>query len=215
MPALRSAGEPARAGGHAVRKAVARRSVVALAIGLALAFVPRAGAQNAELEDAARQNAVIVATLIRTTLVALGQANETGNYTVLRDLAAPSFRDANSAADLAVIFEPLRKAGVELDGAVVLEPKLTSAPSLDERGLLAIEGTLATAPQPVTFQLLFQAVDGAWRLFGLSVNPSPPVAAVEAAPGPDAPAVPFAGEVSLDPRIPRVRPALRDVLPLQ
>jgi hypothetical protein len=38
--------------------------------------------------------------LIRQTLLALDQANKTGNYTVLRDLGSPDFQ-ANTAAGLA------------------------------------------------------------------------------------------------------------------
>ena len=37
--------------------------------------------------------------LIRSTLLTLNDANRSGNYTVLRDLAAPGFQARNSAAD--------------------------------------------------------------------------------------------------------------------
>ena len=43
------------------------------------------------------RNGVLI--LVRTSLLALDQANKTGNYTVLRDLGAPGFQ-ANSAARL-------------------------------------------------------------------------------------------------------------------
>lgn len=36
--------------------------------------------------------------LIRTTLIAVNQANFTGNYSVLRDLGTPQFQAANSDA---------------------------------------------------------------------------------------------------------------------
>ena len=42
--------------------------------------------------------------LIRTTIIAINQANKTGNCTVLRDLAAPDFQNVNSAEKLAEIF---------------------------------------------------------------------------------------------------------------
>ena len=38
--------------------------------------------------------------LIRSTLLTLNDANQSGNYTVLRDLAAPDFQARNTAADL-------------------------------------------------------------------------------------------------------------------
>jgi hypothetical protein len=135
---------------------------------------PKAGAADA----ASQQNAIIVATLVRTTLVALDQANVTGNYTVFRELAAPSFRDRNSDANLALIFAPLRNAGINLSAVVVLEPQLTASPTIDANRMLHITGTLATKPAPVRFELLFQAIDSQWRLFGISVNPMTPPSSV-------------------------------------
>src|SRR5690348_17246315 len=47
--------------------------------------------------------------LVRSTLLTLNDANRSGNYTVLRDLAAPDFQARNSAADLASSFADLRR----------------------------------------------------------------------------------------------------------
>jgi hypothetical protein len=41
--------------------------------------------------------------LIRTALIALNQANLTGNYSVLRDIATPSFQQANNPARAAFV----------------------------------------------------------------------------------------------------------------
>jgi hypothetical protein len=38
--------------------------------------------------------------LLRNTLITLNDAIQTGNFTVLRDMGAPGFRDANSAGRL-------------------------------------------------------------------------------------------------------------------
>src|SRR4051794_31643976 len=53
-------------------------------------------------QDSQRTIAVI---LVKNALLAVNQGNLTGNYTVLRDLASPGFREKNSAADLAAIFQ--------------------------------------------------------------------------------------------------------------
>jgi hypothetical protein len=50
--------------------------------------------------------------LVRSSLLALDQANKTGNYTVLRDIGAPGFQ-INTAARLAEIFVKLRNDKVE------------------------------------------------------------------------------------------------------
>jgi hypothetical protein len=138
---------------------------------------------------AGQSDAELVLTLIRLTLGAVHQANVTGNYTVLRDLGAPGFRDAHSAADLARIFGPIRDAKIDLGTAVLLEPKMSKV-ELTEQKMLHLAGTLATKPVPVAFELMFQPIDGVWRIFGIAVapmqQPQPPTAT--AAPPRQAPA---------------------------
>ena len=161
-----------------------------------VAAVPAAASND----DIARQNAIIVSTLIRSTLIALHQANATGNYTVLRDLAAPTFRENNSAADLANTFASLRDQKVDLSVAAVIEAQLSGAPSLDENRMLRLTGALPTKPNPVSFQLAYLAVDGTWRLSGIAVGPAGPVAlALRAAAA--KPAEAGAGASSLMPEI--------------
>jgi len=114
----------------------------------------------------------LISTLLRTTLAALHQGNVTGNYTILRDIAAPSFQERNTAADLALIFAQLRRQNIDLAPAVVLEPQFTQAPAIDQQNLLRVSGTLPTKPVPVVFDLAFQVVSGSWRLFGIAIGPA-------------------------------------------
>jgi hypothetical protein len=67
------------------------------------------------------RNGVLI--LIRSTVLALDQANKTGNYTVLRDLGAPGFQ-ANTAARLAEIFASQRRDNLDLSGVAVIDPQL-------------------------------------------------------------------------------------------
>jgi hypothetical protein len=69
----------------------------------AWAVVGSAVAQQEPKPARIDRNGVII--LIRETLIALDQANKTGNYTVLRDLGAPAFQ-ANSARGLAKYSPP-------------------------------------------------------------------------------------------------------------
>jgi hypothetical protein len=118
--------------------------------------------------------------LIRTTLLTLNDAVQTGNFTVLRDRAAPGFRDANTAARLGVIFSDLAQRGVDLAAVSILSPELAEAPAIDPKSkLLRIKGHFPGRPVRIEFDLLFQSVEGRWLLFGLSVQP---VSLVEAAP---------------------------------
>ena len=80
---------------------------------------------STELPSAKASDTELVFTLVRTTLVALHQANVTGNYTVVRDLSSPGFREKNSAADLARIFAPIRDAKIDLGAVVILDPHVS------------------------------------------------------------------------------------------
>jgi hypothetical protein len=116
--------------------------------------------------------------LIRSTLLTLNDANRSGNYTVLRDLAAPDFQARNTAADLSQSFTDLRRRNFDLYGAALLAPQLTALPALDQRGFLHIAGFFPTRPQQINFELLFQNVANQWRLFGISIaTPDVPSAA--------------------------------------
>ena len=108
--------------------------------------------------------------LIRTTIIAVNQANKTGNYSVLRDLGAPGFQSANTAAQLAESFGNQRKAKFDLSPILFFTPKLLQKPMLDEAGRLRVTGFFETKPQQVNFDLAFEYVDGEWRHFGLGIG---------------------------------------------
>lgn len=115
--------------------------------------------------------------LIRNTLVALNQANQTGNYSVLRDISAPAFQASNTQAQLAVAFTSLRDQRLDISSIVAVTPELTEPPGLDNNGIMRLVGHFPTEPQQVNFQLAFQAVNGAWRPIGMAIGTSPKNAA--------------------------------------
>jgi hypothetical protein len=111
--------------------------------------------------------------LIRSSIIALNQANQTGNYTVLQDLAAPAFRAANNSARLAQIFGALRQRQLDLSPVLFFTPKLLAQPQIAPNGLLRLTGFFPTQPERVNFDLIYELTDGQWRLFGIGVNTSP------------------------------------------
>jgi hypothetical protein len=119
--------------------------------------------------------------LIRSTLLTLNDANRSGNYSVLRDLAAPDLQGKNSAADLAASFSDLRRRKFDLFAVALIAPQLTAAPAIDGNGMLRLTGRFPTSPQQIDFDLLFQNVGAQWRLFGISVA-TPAAAAAQAQP---------------------------------
>jgi hypothetical protein len=131
------------------------------------------------------RNGVLI--LIRSTLLALDQANKTGNYTVLRDLGSPAFQ-VNTAARLSEIFASERRENLDLSGVAVLDPQLTLLPQI-ENGMLHMTGFFPSVPKQVNFDLAYQPVNGQWRLFGISLalGQAAPIAP-SPAPQPAAPA---------------------------
>jgi hypothetical protein len=113
---------------------------------------------------------------------------------VLRDLGAPGFQ-ANTAARLAEIFAKQRNDNVDLSGVAAIDPQLSLLPQIEPNGLLHMVGLFPSVPTQVNFDLAFAAVNGQWRLFGISVAlgqaapapPAPPPSA-SAPPSPTAPA---------------------------
>jgi hypothetical protein len=168
---------------------------------LALAALLAAGAVGAGLAQDSKpaqepkpaqidRNGVMI--LIRSSLLALDQANKTGNYTVLRDLGAPGFQVTNTAARLGEIFANLRRDKIDLSGVAVLDPQLSLLPQIESSGMMHMSGFFPSVPAQVKFELLYAPVEGQWKLFGMSVGlgQSGPVAPQPAAGPSAAPAAP-------------------------
>lgn len=169
-------------------------AAAALPLGKARGEGPKPAAQATPTPANIDRNGVLI--LIRSSLLALDQANKTGNYTVLRDLGAPGFQ-ANTAAKLAEIFAKQRNDNIDLAGVTVLDPQLTVLPQIESNGMLHMAGFFPSVPTQVNFELLFAPVSGQWRLFGLSVSlgqaaPVPPTSPAPAASTPPAQKQPVA-----------------------
>ncbi|WP_428029097.1 hypothetical protein [Ancylobacter sp.] len=151
-----------------------RATVLALAF-LVGVLAPLAGKAQEQRADAMPPPAVLLA-LLRGTMIALNQANVTGNYSVLRDLAAPSFRDANSSASLADRFRIWREGKLDFAAVALLDVKLSGAPTIGTDGLLRLSGYFPTAPLRIGFDVAFEPVNGHWRLGAIKAEPLEPEA---------------------------------------
>ena len=157
-------------------------ALASMALIAAGAIATGAAPQQAKPAQIDRSGVLI---LVRSTLIALDQANKTGNYTVLRDIGAPAFQ-ANSAARLGEIFAGLRRDSLDLSGVVVIDPQLTLLPEIDADGMMRMTGFFPSAPSQINFDLIYAPVNGQWRLFGLSVGLGQTAPAAPAAPSPAA-----------------------------
>jgi hypothetical protein len=120
--------------------------------------------------------------MARNALIALNQANATGNYSVLRDMGTPNFQMSNSSARLAEIFATLRSKRVDLSPVLFYSPKFNSPPTVQDGQILRLSGYFPTAPEVVNFDLAFQYVNDQWMLAGIAVSIAPPTEAQAAAP---------------------------------
>ncbi len=117
--------------------------------------------------------APVLLALLRGTLVAVNQANITGNYSVLRDLGAPTFRETYSMAELAEQFRSWRDSQLDFAAVLLLDAKLSRAPEIEPDGSLRLTGHFPTAPLRIVFDLRFQPVGGHWRLSTIALEARP------------------------------------------
>lgn len=150
--------------GMAAGQAVAQQKAPAKAAEKA----PPAQAGGIPMADAYKLNL-----LIRTSIIALNQANQTGNYTVLQDLGSPAFRASNNSARLAQIFAELRAKNRDLSPVLFYKPQLLAVPQVNEQGILRLVGYFETEPERVNFDLYFQLIGQDWRIFGIGVSTTP------------------------------------------
>ncbi len=107
--------------------------------------------------------------MIRSSLVALSQANVTNNYSVLSALGSDSFRQANSPARLSQLFAPFRTNNIDLAPVVFVTPQLSQQPKI-ENGRLRLVGYFPTQPMQVLYDVQYEPSNGIWKIYGLSVN---------------------------------------------
>jgi hypothetical protein len=145
--------------------AIAARAIAALAA--ACCFAPSIGRAQAPRRDPQLD---IQEMLIKNALTAVNQGNLTGNYTVLRDLGGPTFREKNSAARLATIFQRVHEKAADFSQILVLQPVYTERPMIDQAGELNLVGFFPTQPVQIQFRLAFQRVGNAWMIDGISIS---------------------------------------------
>lgn len=147
-------------------------------VGKHLTFVRSLGAviaallatAGAEAATPAEVSGVEISVLIRSTVVALDQANLTGNYSVLHDLGDGTFRNTYSQAALADMFRAFREQNIALNSVVLFDAELDAPPQLTQDGYLHLLGHFPTVPNQVIFDITYRYEDGPWRIDGLNVG---------------------------------------------
>src|SRR5262245_60211309 len=117
--------------------------------------------------------------LVRNVLLAVNDANLTGNYTVLRDLSAPDSQGLNTPERLEESFKPIRQQGTDFSIVAIATPRFVQLPTFTPQGYLRVNGEFISSPR-ITFDIFLQHVAGRWRPYAigvgvvpLPVNPTP------------------------------------------
>jgi hypothetical protein len=113
---------------------------------------------------------VTVIVLIKSTIMALQHANQTGNYSILRDMGSPIFRERYDQAALTAAFANLRSRQINLNPVLFLAPSLSKAPEMTSGSELHLVGNFPTQPLQIQYDMRFLYLDGAWRLNGFAVD---------------------------------------------
>lgn len=116
---------------------------------------------------------LLLNSLIKSSLVALNQANLTNNYSVLRELSSPAFQDNNTNEDLRSIFAGIREANLDFAAIVEYEAVFETEPTLDSQSNLYVKGYFPTSPR-IEFEFLYQLIDSKFLIdvFSVSITPN-------------------------------------------
>lgn len=114
-----------------------------------------------------------LAKLIWSTIVAIDHANQSGNYSVLRDISSPAFQIANDPSRLSQIFASLRENRVDLSNSLLLAPVYNGPAQVGAGNVLRVRGSFGLRPTAVAFDFEFQWYNGKWRLFAVAISPMP------------------------------------------
>lgn len=133
---------------------------------------PPAGSANTTSVHKSQTNPSLAASqifLIRSTLSALNDANQTGNYTVLRDTAAPTFSQKYTAADLALAFTNLRN-NPRFSEACAGTPSLIEPSRSTPDGTIQFRGQMGPREAQLQFNIQYQRIANRYRLSALAVT---------------------------------------------
>ena len=115
-------------------------------------------------------NGLELSKLIWSTMAAIDHANQSGNYSVLRDISAPGFQILNNATRLSQIFTSIRESRVDLSNALLLAPTYSAPPQIVQKDVMRVRGSFGLRPIAIGFDLYYQWVQGKWRLYGVSIE---------------------------------------------
>ena len=109
--------------------------------------------------------------LLWSTIAAVDHANQSGNYSVLRDISAQTFQVNFNPARLTEIFAGIRGLNRDLSTARLVPPTYYEAPQMISNDVFRVRGVFQLRPISIGFDVYYQWEQGRWKLFGIDIQP--------------------------------------------
>lgn len=109
--------------------------------------------------------------MLWSTIAAVDHANQSGNYSVLRDTSAQGFQIQFNPAQLSELFSGLRRLNVDLSNALLVPPTYYEAPTMVNANTFRVRGIFQLRPIAIEFEVYYQWEQGRWKLFGVELKP--------------------------------------------
>lgn len=112
----------------------------------------------------------VLENMVRSVLIAVNQANFTGNYSVLYALGTRELQTQMKPEDLAKSFEILRKKSVDLTLVLSSPVRFSTPPAVGKDGMLELVGSVPAKPHQIDFTIVYFPVAGYWRIDAMTVS---------------------------------------------
>ena len=116
-------------------------------------------------------NQLELSKLLWSTIAAVDHANQSGNYSVLRDISTQTFQINFNPARLTEIFAGIRGLNMDLSNALLVPPTYYEAPQMISNDVFRVRGVFQLRPISIGFDVYYQWEQGRWKLFGIDLQP--------------------------------------------
>lgn len=111
--------------------------------------------------------------LATQSLLNFSQAAQAKDFGAFHATLAGPFQRTKTPEELLTIFRSFVDQGINLAGIAEMTPVFDPAPSINEDGLLRLQGRYPTRPSQVIFDMKYIQENGIWRLMGINVKVKP------------------------------------------
>jgi len=112
-------------------------------------------------------------TLALDSVVAFDKAVKAKDFTAFHQQISKLWQEQITPQQLKSAFQTFIDQQMDLAGVAQVEPVYEPAPSIDDDGVLTLEGNYPTTPNKVRFRLKYVNEKPGWKLLGIKLNVTP------------------------------------------